>query len=120
MGENGRNVGRLDNREGKTEEKHRKIWRWEGCRLHLFFEREDAGSIFTRHSIQIPKYMKDSEDLTRRLIEEAKQFVSQELKRVKSVNLNLLKNNVSEYMTKIIMEETDRKPMIVPVFMQVE
>lgn len=65
-------------------------------------------------------YMKDSEDLTRRLIEEAKQFVSKELKRMKTVNINLLKNNVSEYMTKIIMEETDRKPMIVPVFMQVE
>ena len=65
-------------------------------------------------------YMKDSEDLTRRLIEEAKQFVSKELKRMKTVNINLLKNNVSEYMTKIIMEETDRKPMIIPVFMQVE
>ena len=64
-------------------------------------------------------YMKDSGDLTKRLTDEAKKFLINELKNTKMINFNLLQKNVTEYMTKIIVEETDRKPMVVPVFMKV-
>ena len=63
-------------------------------------------------------YMKDSGDLTKRLTNEAKNFVLNELKNMRMVNLNLLQKSVTEYMTKIIVEETDRKPMVIPIFMQ--
>lgn len=63
-------------------------------------------------------YMKDSGDLTKRLTNEAKNFVLNELKQMKIININLLTKNVTEHMTKIIVEETDRKPMVLPVFMQ--
>ena len=63
--------------------------------------------------------MKDSGELTKRLTNEAKNFVLNELKNMKMINLNLLQKSVTEYMTKIIVEETDRKPMVIPVFMQI-
>ena len=37
---------------------------------------------------------------------------------MKMINLLVLQKSVTEYMTKFIVEETDRKPMVVPVFMQ--
>ena len=64
-------------------------------------------------------YMKDSGELTKRLTTEAKNFLLTELKNSKTININQLQKSVTEYMTKIIVEETDRKPMVVPVFMQV-
>ena len=64
-------------------------------------------------------YMKDSGELTKRLTNEAKNFVLNELKNMKMINLNLLQKSVTEYMTKIIVDETDRKPMVVPIFMQI-
>ena len=63
-------------------------------------------------------YMKDSGDLTKRLTNEAKNFLLNELKNMKMINFNLLQRSVTEYMTKIIVEETDRKPMVIPIFMQ--
>ena len=63
-------------------------------------------------------YMKDSGDLTKRLTNEAKNFLSNELKNMKMINFNLLQRSVTEYMTKVIVEETDRKPMVIPIFMQ--
>ena len=63
-------------------------------------------------------YMKDSGDLTKRLTNEAKNFLLNELKNMKMINFNLLQKLVTEYMTKIIVEETDRKPMVIPIFMQ--
>ena len=63
-------------------------------------------------------YMKDSGDLTKRLTNEAKNFFLNELKNIKMINFNLLQRSVTEYMTKIIVEETDRKPMVIPIFMQ--
>jgi ribonuclease J len=63
-------------------------------------------------------YMKDSGDLTRQFTNAAKNFLLNELKQPKMINLQLLQKSVTEYMTKIIVEETDRKPMVVPIFMQ--
>ena len=63
-------------------------------------------------------YMKDSGELTKRLVTEAKNFLLNELKNMKQINLLVLQKSVTEYMTKFIVEETDRKPMVVPVFMQ--
>ena len=62
--------------------------------------------------------MKDSGELTKRLVTEAKNFLLNELKGMKMINLQLLQKSVTEYMTKVIVDETDRKPMVVPVFMQ--
>ena len=64
-------------------------------------------------------YMKESEELTRRLILEAKNYLIEELERCKTVNINYLKNAITEYMTKFIVDETDRKPIVIPVFMLV-
>ena len=62
--------------------------------------------------------MKDSGELTKRLVNEAKNFLQSELKGMKMINFLLLQKSVTEYMTKFIVEETDRKPMVIPVFMQ--
>ena len=62
-------------------------------------------------------YMKDSGELTKKFTSEAKNFIANELKHSKTININQLQKSVIEYMTKIIVEETDRKPMVVPVFM---
>ena len=64
-------------------------------------------------------YMKENEELTKRLIKEAKKCLMQELEKAKTINIANLKSVVTEYMTKLIIDETDRKPMVIPVFMQV-
>ena len=63
-------------------------------------------------------YMKDSGELTKRLITEAKNFLLNELRGMKVINFLVLQKSVTDYMTKFIVEETDRKPMVIPVFMQ--
>ena len=63
-------------------------------------------------------YMKDSADLTKKLANEAKMFLIQEMNSMKMINFNLLTKSVIDYMSKVIAEETDRKPMVIPVFMQ--
>ncbi len=62
-------------------------------------------------------YMKDSEDLTKYITTCAKKFLHSELLKTKVVNLNTLKYNLQEYLSKLIYDETDRKPMIIPIFM---
>ena len=66
-------------------------------------------------------YMKDSEELTRNLVEQTKSFVLKELKASKSPRLNIayLKSIVTEFLTKLIVDETDRKPIVMPIFMLV-
>lgn len=64
-------------------------------------------------------YMKENEELTRQLVSEAKKYLINELDNMKVINLNTIKNNMTEYMTKLVVEQTDRKPMIIPVFMEI-
>ncbi len=64
-------------------------------------------------------YMKDSEMLTKEFIMVAKKYLMDEMEKVKQVNLLSLKRGLSEELSKIILEKTDRRPMIIPVFMDV-
>ena len=64
--------------------------------------------------------MKDSEELTKNFIEDAKQFLETELKTSKQINLTLIKQNLADHLGKIIYSKTDRKPIIIPIFMPVE
>ena len=64
-------------------------------------------------------YMKDSGELTKRLTDEAKKFLVNEIKNSKTINLRILQKSLTDFMTKMIVEETDRKPMVVPVFMKI-
>ena len=64
-------------------------------------------------------YMKDSEMLTKEFIVVAKKYLMDEMEKVKQVNLLSLKRGLSEELSKVILEKTDRRPMIIPVFMDV-
>jgi ribonuclease J len=60
-------------------------------------------------------YMKDSEEMTKDFVQKGKAFVNNEL--TKTDNLQQIKKGFQEYMAKIIKEQTDRKPIILPIFM---
>lgn len=62
-------------------------------------------------------YMKDSEALTKRFVEEAKNYLNTEMSKVKLVNLNTLKIGLAEYLSRFIYMKTDRKPIVIPIFM---
>lgn len=62
-------------------------------------------------------YMKDSEALTKRFVEEAKNYINTEMSKVKLVNLNTLKTGLAEYLSRFIYMKTDRKPIVIPIFM---
>lgn len=63
-------------------------------------------------------YMKDSEELTKYFIDKAKEFVDNNI-HTQSPNLNNIKSSLSDYLSKIIQEKTDRKPIVMPVFMMI-
>lgn len=63
--------------------------------------------------------MKDSEELTKEFVDFSKEFLEQELHKVKLVNLQMLKHSLSEELGKRIKEKTDRAPMIIPIFMDI-
>lgn len=65
-------------------------------------------------------YMKDSEELTKSLVFEAKKFLNNELKKAKTLNFNALKHSLSEFLDRLIAAKTDRKPIVIPVFMLIE
>lgn len=65
-------------------------------------------------------YMKDSEELTKSIIEEAKTYLEAEMKKYKLLNINTLKYNLTEYLNKVIYTKTDRKPILIPIFMPIE
>ena len=62
-------------------------------------------------------YMKDSEALTKRFVDEAKNYLNNEMAKVKLVNLNVLKTGLTEYLSRFIYMKTDRKPIVIPIFM---
>ncbi len=64
-------------------------------------------------------YMKDSEALTKSFVSQAKKYLTTELARIKQLNLNQLKQGLTEYLSHLIYEETDRKPMVIPIFMPI-
>ncbi len=64
-------------------------------------------------------YMKDSEELTKQFINMAKNHIALELSRQKTVNLNAIKQSLTDYLSKNISEITDRKPIVIPIFMQI-
>ncbi len=64
-------------------------------------------------------YMKDSEELTHYFVEETKNYLTAELAKVKLINLNILKHNLTEQLSRIIYTKTDRKPIVIPIFMDI-
>ena len=62
-------------------------------------------------------YMKDSEALTKRFVEEAKNYLNTEMSKVKLVNLNTLKVGLAEYLSRFIYMKTDRRPIVIPIVM---
>ena len=46
--------------------------------------------------------------------------VTVEVKDVNLVNLNALKHSLTEYLNQLIYSKTDRKPIVIPVFMPIE
>lgn len=65
-------------------------------------------------------YMKDSEELTKSIVNSAMQFLNTELKKIKALNINYLKSALTDHLSQIIITKTDRKPIIIPVFMLVD
>ena len=65
-------------------------------------------------------YMKDSEELTKSIVDDAKNFLEAEMKKMKILNFNTLKYSLTEYLNKTIYAKTDRKPIVIPIFMPVE
>lgn len=63
-------------------------------------------------------YMKDSESLTKEFIDKARIYLLNELKKP-NLNINQIKNNLKDYLTSVILEKTDRKPIVIPIFMMV-
>lgn len=65
-------------------------------------------------------YMKDSEALTKSIVEEAKNYLLNEMKKMKALNYNTLKYGLTDFLNHLIYSKTDRKPIIIPIFMPVE
>lgn len=65
-------------------------------------------------------YMKDSEELTKDIINAAKEYLSEELQKMRNVNFYYLRNGLTEYLNTFIYERTDRKPILIPIFMPIE
>ena len=65
-------------------------------------------------------YMKNSEELTKSIVVDAVTFLNQEMEKSKVVNLNALKHSLTEYLNQLIYSKTDRKPIVIPVFMPIE
>lgn len=65
-------------------------------------------------------YMKNSEELTKSIVLSAVEFLNQEMAKTKALNLNALKHSLTEYLNQLIYSKTDRKPIVIPVFMPIE
>ena len=65
-------------------------------------------------------YMKNSEELTKSLVTSAVEFLKQEMEKSKTLNLNALKHSLTDYLNNLIYTKTDRKPIVIPVFMPIQ
>lgn len=63
-------------------------------------------------------YLKNSENLTSSILKQSKDFLNNELKKSKVVNLNNLRTSLSEFVSKIIFDATERKPIVLPILMK--
>lgn len=61
-------------------------------------------------------YMKDSEELTKSFVDSAKSFVDNLVKGGEK-NIEKIKSSLSEYLSDLIKERTDRKPIVEPIVM---
>lgn len=64
-------------------------------------------------------YMKDSEELTKSFIDDAKKYLLAEMDKVKQVNLGMLEKGLTEFLTEVIKTKTDRQPIVIPIFMDI-
>ena len=64
-------------------------------------------------------FMKDSEELTKYFVDKAKEYLIKELYQSQMVNLLSLKKGLTDELSTIIYQKTDRKPMVIPVFMDI-
>ena len=62
-------------------------------------------------------YMKDSEALTKAFVEASKKFLLDEMANSNLVILGMLKQKLTEFLEKEIYLKTDRKPIVIPLFM---
>lgn len=60
-------------------------------------------------------YLKDSEALTKSLVEKSKTFLARELANPK-LSYDQIKNDLTDYLTKIVKEESERKPIVLIMF----
>ncbi len=65
-------------------------------------------------------YMKDSEELTKYFVEIAKEFVKEEMANTKVLNIEALKKSLAEKLEAVIYQKTDRKPIVIPIFMEIQ
>lgn len=64
-------------------------------------------------------YMKDSEELTKGFVEFTKKYLLDEMSKVKLVNLSMIKKDLIDKLSFEIYQKTDRRPMIIPIFMDI-
>ncbi len=64
-------------------------------------------------------YMKDSEELTKSFVEATKAYLLSQMQDAKAINLLTLKYGLTEELNNIIYKKTDRKPMVIPIFMDI-
>lgn len=64
-------------------------------------------------------YMKTSEDLTKQIISCASNVVSEELGKMESFNIGLIRNAITSNVNKLVIEKTSRNPLVIPVVMTV-
>ncbi len=62
-------------------------------------------------------YMKNNEELTKGIVSKVKTYYQSEVLKKKNVNFNQFKHSLTEYLNKTIQEATDRKPIVLPIFM---
>ena len=64
-------------------------------------------------------YMKDSEELTKYFVDETKKFVISEMNKMNLVSLPQIEKSLVTELSRIIYEKTDRKPIVIPIFMDI-
>ena len=64
-------------------------------------------------------YMKEAEELTSHFVSLAKDFILNQMNTDKPINILNIKNQLTEYLSDTIKKETDRRPIIIPIFMDI-